>query len=299
MKRQWVLWGGLAAGGVALWRLRRGANNRQPIPLRGKVVLITGASAGIGRLTAHAFAQEGAHLVLAARRAPLLEALAGELNTNGVRALPVTCDVTEEDDRQALIDAALREFGRIDVLVNNAGTSFFGEFHKQDPDDVQRLLQLNYYAPVRLCQMVAPVMLEQGEGTIVNVSSGAAKLPSPRATTYSSTKAALVAFTDALRRELIPHAGIHVASVMPSLTYTDLVAEIDHDAARSVGYHIDEPDVPAQAIVDAVRYRQREILLGGPVEKLSAWLQSYAPGLLDLMMKYFITPETIARIIPE
>jgi NAD(P)-dependent dehydrogenase (short-subunit alcohol dehydrogenase family) len=291
-----MFWRGLlAVGGIGLWRLLR---RREPVDLRGKVVIITGASSGIGRAAAHAFATAGAHVVLAARRADMLRNLAHELAVYGVRALAVPTDVRRDEDLHRLVSATLDAFGRIDVLVNNAGLSYGGPLPELPPDRVRALLEVNLYGPLRLAQLVLPVMLRQEAdasglaGHIVNVSSMAGQIPAPGMTVYAATRIGLTRFSDALRRE-VDRTGVRVSSVFPTWTRTpmaDGVPESGLRASRTLlpAERFDEPEVPAAAIVDAVRFNRRAVPLGGLQMRAGYLGRRLAPGLVDLWWRLVV-----------
>jgi NAD(P)-dependent dehydrogenase (short-subunit alcohol dehydrogenase family) len=178
-----------------------------------QVVIVTGASSGIGRETAQAFAAAGAQVVAAARREAVLRELAVP------RLLPVPADVTKDADVQRLIDTTLARFGRIDILVNNAGAGLRALVEQVQPDDARRLMDLNFFGAVRCIQAALPAMKRQGHGQIVNVSSVLGVVATPRNSIYCASKFALRALSDALRLEL-RDAGIEVISVLPGYTDT-------------------------------------------------------------------------------
>jgi short-subunit dehydrogenase len=278
---------------------------RRPVPLRDKVVIVTGASSGIGRATAEAFAAEGARVALAARRGGELEQLAAGLAARGAEALPVAVDVTRDADLERLVAEARRAFGRIDVLVNNAGVAKGGRLHELDAASLHATLNVNLHGTFRLTQLVLPHLIEQGSGHIVNVSSVAAYARLPSLSVYTATKAAIVAFSSALRRELAG-TGVHVSAVLPGATRTAMIADAlaayerpggDQPAAlKPLMQMIMGPEVPARAIVDAVRYRSREVLLGGPSVALVSLVEKLAPGLLDAALAR-LDPRTLASVV--
>ncbi len=294
MKRGWLL---LAAAG-GLWGVRQVMMRSNPVDLNGKVVIVTGASSGIGRATAHTFAAMGAQVVLAARRAERLLDVAATMDSYGKSAFVVPVDIGEEADRQQLVDAALREFGRIDVLVNNAGSSWTGFLEDHDPAYLQQMVQVNLYAALRLIQLVLPGMLARGYGHIVNVSSGGAEMHVPMAVGYVATKAGVNGFSAALRRELAG-TGVGVSWVMPGYTQTEMLDGVDVRQLRSFGVRVDAPEVPARAIVDAVRYNQRDVLPPGPVEKVAMVLHRLLPGMVDMLMGRFADRQTLADMVAK
>jgi short-subunit dehydrogenase len=203
---------GLAGGVWGLSRLARIARlDAAQGALAGRVVVITGASRGIGRALAHEFAVRGARIVLAARSEDQLNAAAGECERirPGVETLVVPADVTVEADRQRLIDAAIRHFGRIDVLVNNAGIIQGGALHETGLDFLRDTLEVNLMAMMRLTQIALPAMIERGSGQIVLMASATGRHAMPFFIPYSTSKYGLIGFGEGLRREL---AGTGVRS---------------------------------------------------------------------------------------
>ena len=186
------------------------------LDLSGAVVVVTGASSGIGEATARLLHAAGAHPVLAARRADRLTTLADELEG----ALAVPTDVTDPGERQRLVDAALDRHGRIDGLVNNAGVSLSQPLDVLDLAEFTRVLDLNVVSVVALTQVVLPAMRAQGGGRIVNISSGTTRMVLPGVGAYAATKSALNMLTDVTRAELAGD-GIAVSLVLPSITATE------------------------------------------------------------------------------
>jgi NADP-dependent 3-hydroxy acid dehydrogenase YdfG len=184
--------------------------------LTGSVVIVTGASSGIGAATARALYEAGAHPVLAARRADRLAALSEDLGG----ALAVPADVTSGADISRIASAALDRHGRIDGLVNNAGASLHGPLDQLDPADFRKVLDLNVVSVLAMTAAVLPAMRRQGSGRIVNVSSGTTRLAPPGVGGYAATKAAVNMLTQVARKELAP-AGIVVSLVVPSITATE------------------------------------------------------------------------------
>ncbi len=182
--------------------------------IRDKVVLITGASEGIGAACARVFEARGARLSLVARNP---DKLAG---VGGADTLRTAGDVTSDETRESVVARTVAQFGAIDILVNNAGTGLYAPASKAPMADARRLFELNFFAPLALVQLVVPHMLEGKRGTIVNVSSIAGKITLPWFTLYSVSKFALNSLTDGLRAELKPH-GIHAMAVCPGYVKTE------------------------------------------------------------------------------
>ena len=190
--------------------------------LRGKTVVITGASSGIGRATALEMARRGAHLVLGARRLEQLERTAAGCRALGVDATVVATDVTDREQCRKLIAAA----PRVDVLVNNAGFATFDAIEEAKPEELRAMMDTNYFGAVHCAQAVLPQMLERREGTIVNVASIAGIMGFARMGGYCATKFALTGFSEALRDEVLGR-GVRVALVCPGTTETDFFVKAE------------------------------------------------------------------------
>lgn len=184
-----------------------------------KVVVITGASEGIGEATARAFAGAGAKLVLAARSADKLAAVADSLPTRA-EPLVVPTDMTDRAQVQALIERADERFGRIDILINNAGRAAVGPVATIDPDHYRQIIELNLFGPLHAVQAVVPKMRAQGGGVIINISSNVSKMAIPGIGAYASTKYALNGLSLTARGELADD-NIRVMLFHPGATATD------------------------------------------------------------------------------
>jgi NADP-dependent 3-hydroxy acid dehydrogenase YdfG len=189
--------------------------------IENAVVIVTGASSGIGEATARAASRAGARVALLARRQDRIEALAEELGD----ALAVVCDVTRPEQVQQAIDAVISRFGRIDALINNAGQGLHATLENIKLEDFKELLDLNTVAPLAMMQAVIPYMHKQGRGSIVNVSSGATLATYPGSAAYTSSKAALEMLSNVARVELADR-GISVSIIYPSITTTEFYGSV-------------------------------------------------------------------------
>lgn len=197
--------------------------------LDGQVVIVTGASAGIGEAASRRLAAEGAIVVMAARRRERIEALKRELESAGGRALAVVADVTSENDRQQLIRETMRAFGKIDGLVNNAGYGQRGPIELVPVEAIRENFETNLFSLIALTQLVIPIMREQRSGRIVNISSVAGRIARPLSSVYDSTKHALEAISDGLRGELAPF-GIKVVIIEPGFIATEFLGVATENA---------------------------------------------------------------------
>jgi short-subunit dehydrogenase len=201
-------------------------------PLASQVVIVTGASAGIGEETARRLARAGAKVVLSARRPDRLAALARELDPSGANVLAVPGDVTIAADREKLVAAARAKFGRIDGLVNNAGYGTRGPVEVVPVDLIRKNYETNIFSLIALTQLVLPEMRARKDGCIVNIGSVAGRIARPLSSVYDSTKHALEALTDGLRGELKPF-GVRVTLIRPGFILTEFV-EAANKASQDV-----------------------------------------------------------------
>jgi short-subunit dehydrogenase len=188
--------------------------------LNGKVAIVTGASSGIGAALALQISREGAAVILAARRKEKLEELAGEIKSAGHTALPLSADVTRRKDAEMLIRTAIERFGRVDILINNAGRGHFASVEDTTDEMIRNMFELNVYSLWYTTRPALTQMKKQGSGHIINVASMAGKLGYPFNSAYVAAKHACVGFTHALRMELI-ETGIHATVVCPAGVLTD------------------------------------------------------------------------------
>jgi short-subunit dehydrogenase len=222
-----------------------------------KTVIITGGSAGVGAATAKAFAAAGANLMLAARGKKQLEATAAELRDKTlVEIMPM--DVSDLDACGDLFKKAHFEFGRIDILINNAGYHQRGPVESIEPDELAAMIDVNLRAPIVLSRLALPYLAEAGGGAIVNVGSLAGRTPVPNSATYSASKSGLRAFSHALSDEL-RGTDIKVALVSPGPIDTGFImADVDNVSDLTFSQPISTADEVAAVILDLCRNRQVE-----------------------------------------
>ena len=261
-------------------------------PFKEQVVIITGASSGIGEALAYQLADQGARLALAARSADKLNAVAGECDRRGGKALAVPTDVADEEHCKRLIERTVEEYGRVDMLINNAGLAIRGAFESL-PDLVgfKEVMEVNFIGSVH-CTYHALPHLKQSRGRIVAVSSLSGKAPSPMSIAYGSSKHAMAGFFDSLRIELAG-SGVSVTVVYPDFVVTGLVAHtrratgefMGEEAARKFyNATMMSAEACARIIVDAAATRKREATTSRR-GKLIGWMRLLAPGLLDTVMR--------------
>ncbi|HVO22291.1 MAG TPA: SDR family oxidoreductase [Candidatus Margulisiibacteriota bacterium] len=253
---------------------------------RDQVVLVTGASSGIGRETALTFAGRGAAVALAARRRAQLEEVAAAVTDAGGRALVLPTDVTDARAARASVAKVRRKWGRIDILVNNAGVLLPAPIEQLSAADFEAMLRVNVFGALFMMQAVLPVMREHKRGTIINVASLAGRRGITPLGGYCATKFALVALTEALRTE-VDTSQIHVGLVMPGV--------VDTPMAQGFNQQVELPawptalNMPPEWVVAAIllgtRFRLREVSVppgAATVELLGA----LAPALTDTLIRW-------------
>jgi short-subunit dehydrogenase len=246
---------------------------------KDKVIVVTGASMGIGLAIARELAGTGARVVLAARSVDKLTAEADRICRDGGTAMAVEMDVTSDSSVASAVDEVLRRFGRIDVLVNNAGNGGkLGFWASTDRTATRAMFDVHVFGMERAARAVLPAMLAQGAGTIVNIASTVAWVPMPAAAAYCAAKAAVLAFSESLRGEL-GDRGVKVQVFAPPHTSTS--AGLDWALE---GPQIFPPEWVAREFVQALR-RGRPRYLAGASNRLLLMIQRIAPGLASSIMK--------------
>ena len=226
--------------------------------LEGKTVVVTGASSGMGKAIVELFVKEGANVVAVARRMERLEELAGALKDAPGRVLPFRGDMSRAEDNEAMIDAAVKEFGRLDVLVNNAGVTRDNLLLRMSEEDYDRVLDTNLKGAVFCCKAVARPMMRQRYGRIVNLSSVVGLRGNAGQVNYSASKAGLIGLTKSLAKELASR-GVTAHAVAPGFIETDMTNALP-EAARSAmaaGIPARRPGLPEE-VARAVAFFARE-----------------------------------------
>lgn len=253
--------------------------------MAGLSVVITGASSGIGRAAARAFAQRGARVALAARRAELLEEAVHECRDLGGDAIAVPTDVTDADAVAHLAQEARRAFGRIDVWINNAGTGVFGPYQDAELALHRRTIEVNLLGSMHGAYEALRIFLDQGHGILINNISLGGWAPTPFAAAYTASKFALRGFSASLRQELGNHPDIHVCGVFPAIVDTP---GLDHGAnvsGRQInpGPLIYAPEDVAETFVSLVRWPRDEVAVGWPARAAQV-AYALAPGPTEHLM---------------
>jgi len=253
--------------------------------IKGKVVIVTGASSGIGEATAREFGREGAKVVLAARRVEKLQALADEINKLGTNAetFVVQADLSKLEDIQALVSKTLEKFGRIDILVNNAGFGRLDWLENLDPvKDIQAQIDVNLMGVIQTTRQVLPTMIEQRSGSIINMCSMAGLIATPTYSIYAASKHAVHGFSEALRREVKPW-GIDVSLIYPGGVVTEFASHAGikrKTKATTPRFMLLTAEQVGQAVVKLVR-RPRRMWIIPWLWSVTVFMNRFFPGLVD------------------
>jgi short-subunit dehydrogenase len=253
--------------------------------IEGCVVVITGASSGIGRASALMFARHGATVVVTARREQALRDLATECEQLGGRALAVAADVTNQEALHHVARQAIENFGRIDVWVNNAAVTLFGRLEEIPYDSCRRILETNIFGYMHGARAALPYFREQGSGTMINVSSQIGKVGSPYVGLYSTSKFAINGLSESLRMEVQDAPGIHICTVLPASIDTPLFQHGANYTGRAVKPldPVYSPQQVATTIMNLVKHPRREVAVGNAGRQLMV-MRTMAPPLAEKMV---------------
>jgi short-subunit dehydrogenase len=253
--------------------------------LRGRRLLITGASRGIGSAVAERAAARGARLALVARSSEALDALGRRLRDNGVEVWSRKADITSEHDRQGLLESIVAHWGGLDVLVNNAGVASWGHFGTSSEEVLRQVMEVNFFAPAELIRAAVPLLMRGTQPAVVNVTSMCGRRGMPAWSEYSASKFALCGLTEALRGEMA-RFDIDVLLIVPGLTRSGLA----HNMLRSAGREdIDftagmAPEAVARQIVSALEKNRTETVVGSDARWLLG-VNRFLPGLVDRLIR--------------
>lgn len=272
------------------------------ITLAGAAVIVTGASSGIGEAAAREFAKQGSSVVLAARRLDRLEELAKQLQASGVKALPIQADLSKRSDMDAVVSQTLKEFGKIDVLFNNAGFGRLDFLDKLDAEkDIVPQVQVNLLGVIQMTQAVLPHMMRARAGHIINMSSIAGWVATPTYSVYAASKFAIRGFSESLRREVMPW-GITVSTIYPYSVATEFG---DHAGinrkTRSMfsGRLVLTADSVASEVVRTVEHPKPDVILPKFASIAIQFCRAY-PRIVDwLMVRRFTIPERKAELAKQ
>lgn len=257
--------------------------------VKDKVVLITGASSGIGLAAAKIFAREGAKVMLSARRENELARACEEMRKNGADVAYQVTDVSREAEVSQLIENTIKAFGRIDVLVNNAGYGHFFTLENTTSEQLHKLMEVNLYGSFYPSRLVVPMMRKQGYGHIIMVSSVAGKrVFRGVGGAYNVSKFAMQGLAEAFRMELID-SPIHVTSICPVTTTTEFFDLSEKQTGKKASLHGPQQTAEqvAEVIVGVVKRPRAEVIMIGALRLLFA-LQALAPGLADRLVARFM-----------
>lgn len=250
---------------------------------RDKVVVVTGASSGIGFVTARAFARRGATVVGVARREELLQQLMRECQPHAPASSYLVGDLGQRAFAEQVIDGTVERYGRLDVLVNNAAVSKHKQIYHMSADEADYVMRVNFMSSVWTTLAAIPYMLSRGGGTVVNISSFAAKVAPPREAAYAASKAAMNSFSEALWNDLAG-SNIHVAIINPGPIDTEIWLKEDEPVAYNGRKY--PPEIVTDAIFEAIEKRRYELTIPkrNPMLVTARFLRLVLPALLRFGM---------------
>lgn len=250
--------------------------------LKDKIVVITGASSGIGKATAIEFAKKGAKLAIIARRKDKLEDLQKSLAQFSTEVLVCPCDVSDKESVKKMSDAVLEKFGKIDILVNNAGFAIYGTVANLTIEEIESQMQTNYFGMVYCTKNFFPTLQKQNSGHIVNVASVAASFGLPGITPYCASKFAMLGFSEGLKHEL-KGTKVGVTVVSPIMVRTDFFDHPSFDMMPKYSPTSLDPKTVASAIIRASESSRLEIIVPNIV-RIGVWLKHTVPFVINPIM---------------
>lgn len=252
------------------------------MPLKDKIVVITGASSGIGKAAAIEFAKRGAKLAIVSRRKEKLEELQKSLEQFSTEVLVCPCDVSDKEAVKKMSDAVLEKFGKIDILVNNAGFAIYGMVTNLTIEQIESQMQTNYFGMMYCTKNFLPILQQQNSGHIVNVASVAASFGLPGIAPYCASKFAMLGFSEGLKHEL-KGTNIGVTVVSPIMVRTNF---FDHESFAKMPKYSPtslDPKTVASAIIRASESSRLEIIVPGIV-RIGVWLKHTIPFVINPIM---------------
>jgi short-subunit dehydrogenase len=254
--------------------------------MKDKVVIITGATSGIGKACAEVFGQEGAKIIFTGRNKERMELVKSSLDSLGVEYTGYIMDVSDEMENRRLIEETIAKYGRLDILINNAGISMRALFNESDLDVFKKVMDINFYGTVYATKYALPHIIKS-KGSIVGVSSINGHRGTPARSAYTASKYAMEGFFEALRTEVMK-LGVHILVVSPGFTGTNIRntalnkdGEEQGESPRDEGKMMTTEAV-ARRILHGIRRKKRDMVLT-PFGKLVVFLNKWAPGWMDKM----------------
>lgn len=250
--------------------------------INNQIVVITGASSGIGRATALRLARDGATIVALARNEDALQSVVRECEESGGRAMALPVDVTVENDVRDAARLAIEAFGHIDVWINDAAVGAFGRFEEIPPDDYWRVIQTNLFGYVNGMRAVLPHFRERGRGIIINISSVVGKIGQPFMSAYATSKAAIIGLSESVRMEQLDAPDIHICTIMPSTVDTPFYQHAANFFGRApkAMTPVFTPEEIAEIILKTIKSPRPEVTIG-TLSKTASMLRQFAPGIAE------------------
>lgn len=255
--------------------------------MKDKVVLITGGTSGIGKALALAFGRAGASVVITGRNEENLRTTAQELERQNINQMAVRADVSKEEDCKQMVAQTVEKFGKLDILINNAGISMRALFENVDLDVIRKVMDINFYGTVYATKYALPHIIKV-KGSVIGISSIAGYRGLPARTGYSASKFAMHGFLETLRTEMLPK-GVHVMIACPGFTASNIrntalsaTGQIQGESPRDEEKMMSADEV-AEKILIAAQKRKRDLVMT-PIGKLTVFLNKWLPGLTDRMV---------------